>query len=404
MSRLFRYRARDEKGNLIKGNVEADSQDYAIKTLVGEGLVLLEVREININRGLMRYPGFMRKAGTGELAIFGRQFTTMIRAGVPLLRCLEVLREQLTNRHLKEAVRRIRWDVEAGVPLWKALEKHPDLFPRLFVQMVKTGELGGQLEQVLERLTAHLEREHEIESKIRNALLYPGLVSGFALLVLFFLVSFVMPTFVSIFAGAGVELPLPTRVLLAAGTFLKDYLVWIIVTVVALGLVFRTWAVTPNGSRVVDRLVLELPLLGQVRGKLCAARFARTMGTLVESGIPILTSLEATEEVVGNKVIAEGIRRASNCIRAGENISTPLQETGVFEPMVTQMVAVGEETGTLDEMLVKVAEYYESEVSRIVDTLVSLLEPVLILVTAVLVGLVAVGSLLPMLDMIMVFG
>lgn len=404
MSRLFSYRARNQQGQLVTGNIEGENRDVVIKSLVGQGYLLLDVREAQGPWGMGFRLDAWRRVGVRDLAIFTRQFATMVGAGLPLLRCLHTLEEQVTHPRLREAARRVRYDLETGLSLWESLSKLPQVFSHLYVQMVRAGELGGFLDQALERLAGHLEREDELAGKVRNSLLYPGLVAGLALLVILFLISFVMPAFTAIYMSAGISLPLPSRLVLATGTFVRSYFYLIIIGLAVVAISIRLWAGTGRGAKTLDSLLFRLPLIGKMTGEMAAARFSRTMGTLVRAGIPVLLALEVLEDMVGNRVMADGISRARASIREGENMSGPLRDTGVFQPMIIQMIAVGEETGSLDEMLVKAAEYCEREVDQLVNTLVTLLEPALILLVAVLVGLVVLGALLPVFDMMTVLG
>ncbi len=402
MSTRFKYRARDGNGRLVKGLMEAERQESVIAHLADQGLVAVNIRKVRDWSSVFSQP-VLFKVGVDELAVITRQLGDMFKAGIPLLQCLRVIAEQLENPVLEAAVEQVRGEVEAGSTLWQAISQCPEVFPPLYVQMVRSGELGGFLGTALERLTLYLEREHEIKARIRQACIYPVLVTGLALLVVLFMISFVMPNFTHVFADAEAELPWLTRFLLVSGTFIRQYFLWIMVLLALL--VFVWWLVPIRGKRgLVDRLILQMPLLGKVNRKLIAARFCRTMGTLVRSGVPVLAALDIAQEVVGNQVVAHGIEQARSSIREGENISTPLDRTGVFEPMVIQMLVVGEETGTLDEMLVRSAEYYESEVTRLVDTLIGLLEPALILVVAILVGLVVIGTVLPMFQAVGLMG
>jgi type IV pilus assembly protein PilC len=270
--------------------------------------------------------------------------------------------------------------------------------------MIKAGEIGGVLDNVLDRLGEHLEREEEINSKIKSASIYPAIISVFAVLMVFFIITFVMPTFVGMFQTAGVVLPLPTRILLNLGTFLRDKI--ILVGIIAGGAVvlLQRWGKTEVGRLFYDNLLLHAPVIGNTISRITVARFSRTMGTLVQSGIPVLQALEVVEDVVGNAVISRAVSKARAGIKEGETITGPLEETGVFEPMVTQMIAVGEETGSLDDMLIRMSDYFEREVMYTVDAMMSVIEPLLIIMVAVLVGGVVIATLLPIFDMMNMVG
>ncbi|MGE5455180.1 MAG: type II secretion system F family protein, partial [Methylocystaceae bacterium] len=370
----YRYRVKDKMGKTQQGVLDGENRNLVLESLVGQGYYVLQLEEQK-NKGLsmeISWPTFTR-VSTRELSAFTRQLATMINAGLSILKCFSILGKQTNNPGLKKAVLQIRDDLEAGMPLYQALNKHPKIFSRMFVSMVRAGELGGILDQVLDRLSEHLEREQEISSKVKSASVYPTIISIFAVLVVFFIITFVMPTFTDMFVQAGVPLPTPTRVLLKAGIFLKSswYLIFGAIILLVLGI--KQWKKTSAGRLFFDTLILRIPVVGTTISRVTVARFARTMGTLVQSGIPVLAALEAVEEVVGNEVIARAIRKSRASIREGDTISRPLAETGVFEPMVTQMIAVGEETGTLDDMLVRISAYFEREVMYLIDALMAIM-------------------------------
>jgi type IV pilus assembly protein PilC len=346
----------------------------------------------------------LKKVNTRELVILTRQLSTMLGAGLSILRCFKILEDQTANKKLKKAVQEIRGDIEEGLALWEAIARHPGIFSGIYINMIRAGELGGVLEAVLDRLSYHLEREQEINSKIKSASIYPMIISIFAVLVVVFIITFVMPMFVSVFQSSGVQLPLPTRILLGAGAFLKSWGIHIVLGISVLIFLMKRWGKTTSGRFIYDSFYLHLPIIGKTVGRIAVARFARTMGTLVKSGIPVLQALQVMEHVVGNAVIARAIARARSSIKEGETITKPLMETGVFEPMVTQMIAIGEETGSLDEMLMCMSDYYERELMYTVDAMMAVIEPLLILMVAILVGGVVVATLLPMFDMMNLVG
>jgi len=385
--------------------MEADSKGALAASLIGQGYYILELQEIQetgMNREL-KLPA-LERVSARDLTAFTRQLATMIEAGIPLIRCFSILGQQTENRALKAATLDVKNDLENGLPLSEAMAKHPKIFSRLYVSMVRAGEMGGFLSEVLARLCDHLEREAEINAKVRSASIYPTILTVFALVVVFFIITFIMPTFTSMFTQAGASLPAPTRVMLAIGTFLKTRLWLVIALVLAAVLAVRGFKRTEAGSLFFDRLALRLPVIGKANSRITAARFARTMGTLVRTGIPVLKALEAVEEVVDNRVVAEAIRRARTSIREGESIAGPLAKTAVFEPMVIQMIAVGEETGTLDEMLGRLSDYFDKEVMYMVEALMAVIEPLLILFVAVIIGGIVISTLLPVFEMVNVVG
>ncbi|MEN6326267.1 MAG: type II secretion system F family protein [Syntrophomonas sp.] len=394
----YEYQVRDKTGKIIKGVLEAENKNALIESLLHQGYYLTSLTESKQAAWNKELEFDWQKVSTRDLVIMTRQLSTMMAAGLSILKCFKILGEQTANRKLKKAIFAIREDIEAGQTLWQAMSRHPRIFSDVYISMVRAGELGGILETILERLGDHLEREHEISSKIKSASIYPVIISIFAVLVVLFIITFVMPTFINVFQSSGVEIPLPTRILLATSLFLKKSWLLILGGVFLLGFILKKWGLTTSGRIIFDNLYLRLPVLGKTLSRITVARFSRTMGTLVRSGIPILQCLETVEDVVGNAVIKKAIRQARISITEGDSIAAQLEETGVFEPMVTQMIAVGEETGSLDEMLIRMSDYYEREVIYMVDAMMAIVEPLMILLVALLVGGVVVATLLPIFE------
>lgn len=337
-----------------------------------------------------------RKVKTKQLVIFTRELATLLSAGLPLLKSLSTLRDQLESGLLKETVASVALDVERGDSFSEALSKHPRVFPKLFVNMVRAGEVGGVLEGILKRLVDFLEKQQRLYGKVKSALMYPVFVLTMAVLILILLLVFVIPTFTKMFADLGEALPLATRSLIAISSAFR-YRWWVIILVIA-GFIFlyRMLARGPAVKARIDRLKLHLPLFGPLIQKVVIARFSRTMGTLLTSGVPILTALEIMRDATGNEVIASAIDKVHSSIKEGESVARPLEESGVFPSMVVKMVNVGEETGELDSMLIKVADTYEEEISETVSGLTSLLEPVLIVVLGLIVGFIVIAMFLPL--------
>lgn len=346
----------------------------------------------------------LMKVNPRELCVMTRQLATMLGAGLPIIRSFNILAEQASDRKIKKAATNIREDLEAGLQLWEAVSKHPGVFSNVYVSMIRAGEMGGIMEPILNRLTEHLEREQEISAKVKAASIYPAVISVFALLMIFFIITFVMPTFVNMFASSGVELPAPTRVLLSIGTTMRSKGIFILAGLAAVIFLLKAWGKKESGRLFYDRLYLKLPVIGPAVSRITVARFARTMGTLVKSGIPVLQALEIVEDVVGNAVIAKAVGSARASIREGQSIALPLVQSGVFEPMVTQMIAVGEETGALDEMLVRMSDYFEREVIYMVENIMAIIEPLLIMIVALLVGGIVIATLLPIFSIVNTVG
>lgn len=399
----YKYRVKDIRGKLLSGNLEADHKEIIITSLLDQGYFIVNLEEVKESREIM--PGFsFKRVTTRELVVMTRQLATMLAAGLSIIRCLHILAEQTANQELKNVVQAIAEDIEGGTSLGEAVAKHPHIFSKIYMSMIRVGEIGGVLDLVLERLGDHLEREQEINVKIKSASIYPAIISILAVLVIFFIITFVMPTFVGIFEMAGVLLPLPTRVLLAVGLTLQKNWIFIFAGLLILIWGIRKWGQTSRGRFTYDLLIMHIPIIGRTMAQINVARFCRTMGTLIRSGIPVLQALEVTEDVIGNEVIARAISKARTSIKEGDTITAPLVETGIFEPMVTQMIAVGEETGALDEMLIRMSDYFEREIMYMVDAMMAIIEPLLIIIVAVLVGGVVVATLLPMFDMVNLVG
>ncbi|HWQ75547.1 MAG TPA: type II secretion system F family protein [Syntrophomonas sp.] len=394
---------RDQQGALRNGELEAENRDLIVQKLLSQGLYILSLEEKKESKSI-ELSFLSPRVKTEDLVVFTRQLATMLAAGLSILRSFSILGAQTQNKTLQTAISQINDDIEAGATLWEAMDKHPQIFSGVYISMIRAGELGGVLDVVLERLGGHLERDAEITAKVKSASIYPAIIAIFTVVMVFGIITLVMPTFTVMFTAAGVELPAPTRILLAMGLFLKKYY-WLVI-LLSVGLVFalKKWGTTAAGRYFFDNLYLRIPVLGKTVSRIVVSRFARTMGTLVRSGIPVLQALEAVEEVVGNAVISRAIQKARASIREGDTITGPLAAAGVFEPMVTQMIAVGEETGSLDEMLTRMSDYYDREVMYSIDALTSMIEPLLVVVVAVLVGGVVIATLLPIFDMVNLVG
>ncbi len=396
----FKYKVSDSKGKIITGTLAADSRNLVIDNLLEQGFFVLALKEVKPSSMNIEFKFSLGRVSTRDLVVFTRQLSTMLAAGLSILRSFNILGQQTTNKALKKAVLQIGEDIEAGTALWESMAKHPAIFSNVYISMIRAGELGGVLDDVLNRLGEHLEREQEISSKVKSASVYPTIISIFAVLVVVFIITFVMPTFVSMFESAGVELPMATRMLLSVGIFIKSRILYIIGLFFLITFLLKRWGQTASGRFFYDSMYLRIPLIGKTMSRIIVARFARTMGTLVRSGIPVLQALEVVEDVVGNAVVSRAINKARISITEGQTITRPLEETGVFEPMVTQMIAVGEESGSLDEMLTRMSDYFEKEVIHSIDAMMALIEPLLILAVALIVGGIVVATLLPIFDII----
>ncbi len=331
-----------------------------------------------------------------DLAVFSRQFATMINSGLPLLRCLAILEEQTENKELARIVGEMRTDVEKGSSLSGAMAKHPKAFSKLYVAMTRAGESSGALDSVLLRVADNLEREVSLRQKIKSAMTYPTVVFGLVLIILTAMLVFVVPTFKDLFNSLGGTLPLPTRVLIAVSDVVKTFFPFVVGSIIVLVWASRRWLQTEGGRRFFDRLKLRLPIFGALFHKSALSRFARTLGVLSRSGVPLLQALDIVADTVNNSLVADAVQDVQSSVKEGESLAQPLSRHSIFPPMVVQMIAVGEETGALDTMLQKISDFYDEEVSAAVEQLTSLIEPVLIAVVGGAVGVIVVSLYLPM--------
>jgi type IV pilus assembly protein PilC len=341
---------------------------------------------------------------TRDIVIFTRQFATMINSGLPLVQSLDILAEQTENQTLRKVIQEVLYDVESGNTLADALSRHPKVFTELYTNMVAAGEAGGILDTILLRLATFLEKNDALRRKIKGAMIYPGVILTVAVVAVAILLIFVIPTFQNMFEAAGIPLPFPTRVVIAMSAFLQSY--WWAVGVGIIGLIFLIRQVykTDGGRLALDKSLLNMPIIGDLQRKAAVARFTRTLGTLVSSGVSILEGLEITAKTAGNRVIHDAVMGSRASIAGGETIAGPLKESGVFPPMVVQMINVGEQTGGLDEMLSKIADFYDEEVDASVEALISAMEPIMIVVLGCVVGGMIVAMYLPIFDMINAVG
>ncbi len=399
---LFGYKVRSPQGNILTGTIEAREQRMVIDRLRHQRFIVLEIGEIkkSTSKDLLDSINFLKKGvKQKDLVLFSRQLSTLIGAGVPIVQGLTILVEQIENPAFKKVITSVREDIESGTSITEALSRHSTVFGELYVNMVKAGELGGILDIILERLSAYQESAAALRSKIKAAMIYPAAIALVAGGVTAFLMIVVVPMFVKIFKQVGAELPLPTQILLMLSNFLKRYIIFLIIGLIAFVVGLRQYYKTETGSMYIDTLLLKIPLFGPLLRKVAVAKFTRTFGTLVKSGVPILQALETVAKTSGNRVVEKAVLAAKDAIREGERISDPLKASGVFPPMVTQMISVGEETGNLDAMLSKIAEFYEQEVDAAVSGLTSLIEPVVVVFMGVIIGAIAIAMYMPMFQM-----
>ncbi len=394
---IFEYTARNLKGDLVKDSVDLPSKDDVVAHLRKNRLVVVQVR---VAPRAMSMPKFGGGVKTRDVVVFTRQFATMINAGLPLVQALDILAQQTENKTLAGVTRQVVYDVESGQTLADALRKHPKAFSDLYVNMVAAGEAGGILDTILQRLAQFLEKNDAIIRKVKGAMVYPAVIMSVAVIAVAVLLIFVIPTFQNMFASVNLDLPLPTRIVIGMSNVLKSYW-WAIIGVIGISVFALTrYYKTAAGRLQIDALLLRFPVLGDLLRKSAVSRFTRTLGTLISSGVSILDGLEITARTAGNMVIHNAVMESRQSIAGGDTISAPLQRSKVFPPMVISMIAVGEQTGGLDEMLSKIADFYDEEVDAAVGTLLSLMEPIMIVVLGVIVGGMVVAMYLPIFDMV----
>ena len=393
----YRYKAINKSGRMIEGVFDATSEGEVVAMIKGNNYLAVDVkRDIETEAQIELFSPRVKKK---DLAIFCRQFFTMIEAGLGIVKCLDILELQTENKTLKVAIGEATEDVQKGLTLSEAMSKHPRIFPSILLSMIEAGEVSGNLDEILERMAIHFEKENKIENKIKGSLIYPIALMVVSVVVVIIMLVFVMPTFIGMFTGSGVELPFLTRVLLNISDSIKGY--WYIYAGVIGLLVFgiRTYIITEDGRRNFDSLKLKLPVVKNTTAKVITSRFTRTMSTLMDSGIPLIKSMEVVSRVVNNKVIEERLTASIEEIRKGVPLSRSVRDIGVFPPMVDSMIKIGEESGSLDDILNKTADFYDEEVEAALTKLTTLLEPLLIVFMAVIIGFIVIAMYLPMFDM-----
>lgn len=394
----YQYVAVDAAGKQVKSVIEADSESAVLSRLREQKLHCVEVKETKkAKQSALMSKGKLKPK---SVVVFSRQFATMIDAGIPILRCMEILTVQCKDPVLRGALEAIFVDVKGGSTLNEAMARHPGVFSKLYVNMIRAAEVGGILDTILDRLATFLEYEAEIRGKIKSALMYPVMVLVFSIVMLFALFTFVLPRFKDIFKGMDVKLPMITEKLFAFGDFMQAY--WMIIIGFFFGAYFgiKAWGKTPNGRYKLDWIKLKAPIIGELALKMSVARFCRTFGTLLNSGVPMMRSLEIVSETLTNRVLSDAIEGTRASIREGQRLSTPMVASGLFPPMVTHMIDIGEESGRLPEMLVKIGDFYDTEVEATVKGLTSMIEPLLIIFMGVIVGFIAISVMTPIFTLI----
>jgi type IV pilus assembly protein PilC len=397
----YNWKGKNKMGKSQEGVITADSKDAVIATLRRQQVMVSGVTEKGKELAIPKFGGGVSQK---EIAIFTRQFSVMIDAGLPLVQCLEILGSQQKNRVFQKVLFTVRQDVEAGMNLADSLRKHPKVFNDLFCNMIAAGESGGILDTILQRLSTYIEKRVKLTAAVRSAMIYPVAVITIAIGVVVIILWKVIPTFAILFEGLGATLPLPTRITIAASNFLGRYMPVIILGMGAIAFFLFRYNKTYKGRRQIDAFILKVPVLGELMRKIAVARFCRTLGTLIQSGVPILEGLEITARTSGNSIVEDAIMATRKSIEEGKTIAGPLEETTVFPSMVVQMISVGEQTGALDVMLSKIADFYEDEVDEAVENLMALLEPIMILFLGIMIGGIVISMYMPMFSLLSKIG
>lgn len=396
----FVYKVRDRRGKAFTGNMEGENREVVASRLQEMDYFITSVSEKKKNLLFSNQTTLFQNIKLRDLTIFYRQFATMVNAGLTLVNSLDILTEQVENKALSDIVKIVKSDIEAGFTLSNAMAKHPQVFSELYISMVRAGEVGGVLDEILKKIADLMEKEFAIKQKIKSAMAYPSFVIGAAALMTIFMLTFILPQFVGVFAQFGGELPALTQFFVTLTYLFNKY--WYIFFMIIVGLIFAflAYTKTTNGKFNFDKFKLNAPVFGEINSKGAIARFTRIFGTLIKSGVPILEALSVSSNAIGNLVISKAVLDAKTKIKEGQSISGPLAASGVFPPMVTQMIMVGEESGELEEMLVNVANFYDQEVDRTVEKLTAIIEPLMMVFIGLTIGTMIIAMYLPIFNMV----
>jgi type IV pilus assembly protein PilC len=389
---VFKYIAKDRKGQPVSGVLSVQNRDVLIENLRKRELIIISITE---EKSSAKITPASKKIKADDLVIFARQLATMVDAGIPLVQALDILHEQSESKKFNEIIGEIANDVETGSSFSEALAKHPKVFSALFINMVKAGESSGTLDDILDRIAGYMEKSNALKRKIRSALVYPEVVTAMAIIITLVLLIKVIPVFKEIFAGFGAKLPTPTLLLITFSDFLRKYFILGVVAVAVAGFILSRYIATEGGRLRFDRTMLKLPVFGSMFRKVSVSKFARTLSTLIKSGVPILTSLEIVAKTSGNRVVELAVNDVRASIKEGENIAQPLGKSGVFPSMVVRMISVGEQTGEMEKMLTKIADFYDEQVDAAVSGLTSLIEPLIMAFLGIVIGSIVVAMFMP---------
>jgi type IV pilus assembly protein PilC len=399
---VFSYKIKDAKGNVSSGKLEAETKDKAIEYLHSQEGIVLSLEEVKSRRKKKKVG--KGKVKTDEIVIFSRQLTTLIESGIPIVESLEILFEQVNNAYFRRVIGEIVKDLKSGSSFAAAIAKYPHIFSELYCSMVRAAESSGNLPEILDRLSVYLEKSSALRKKVKSSLTYPAVVVFMAIAITAFLIFKVIPTFKDIFATLGGSLPLPTKILINVSDILRAGILYIIAAFILMFIGFKKYIATEKGKKNYHRVLLRLPVFGDLIRKVSIAQFSRTFATLVRSGVSIVISLDIVGKTSGNKIIEQAVMNAKDSIQEGVPISEPLQQSGVFPPMVVKMIAVGERTGKLEHMLAKVAQFYEEQTDAVISSLTSLIEPLVIAFLGVVIGGIVVSLFLPIIKITTLLG
>ena len=391
----FKYAAKDRDGKTVNGSMEANDRAAAIDLLRKKDLIIIKVNDATSGFKMPSLFSGKKKIKLDDLVVFSRQLATMVDAGIPLVGALDILGEQMDNRTFGEVIISIRNDVESGSSLSDAMAKHKKAFSSLFVNMVRAGESSGMLDEILDRVAEYMEKTNSLQKKIKSALVYPAIVSCMALAITLVLLLKVIPVFKTIFEGFGAKLPTPTMVLITISDTLQHYFVFVTAALIVIGFLLARYINTEKGRTRFDAIILKLPIFGILFRKVAISKFTRTLSTLIKSGVPILAALDIVGKTSGNKMVELAIENVRNNVREGENIAEPLAKSKIFPPMVTRMVSVGEQSGELEKMLSKIADFYDEQVDTAVTALTSMIEPLIIAFLGLVIGSIVICMFLP---------
>jgi len=393
----FKYTAKDKNSKTIAGKISADNKEAVIEELRKRQLIIISVNQLKKSAFSNKSVG-SKKVKADDVVIFARQLATMVDAGIPILQGLNALQEQVSNPVFKKALSTMEADIQHGSSLSAAFAKHSSIFDTLFVNMVKVGETGGVLSAVLDRISSYMEKTLKLQRKVKSALIYPAVVVSMAIIITVVLLIKVVPTFAGIYDSFDRELPAMTQLLINISDGLKNYLLWYIGGIIVIVFALKQWHKTDKGAVVIDGSILKMPIFGDLLKKVAISRFSRTLATLIQSGVPILESLDIVGKTIGNRVLENVVDEVKSSVREGESLDGPLAKSGVFPPMVTRMIAIGEKSGQMEKMLLKISEFYDDQVDAAVDGLTSIIEPLIIGVLGIVIGFIVVALFLPIIS------